>query len=151
MAFRLQEFIHKYEVGAGARIVKFVLAGIVLVSIGVIYDSAGFRNLGTAEGMDAAQLAKRKAVGKGFTTSFVRPFSLYLLAKGRGDPLQLAQTNDPKTLTEHPDLANAPVYPLVLAGALKLMPFSHGDVTRVQGFQVYKPDLWLAILNQLFI
>src|SRR3954463_5784279 len=119
MAFRLQEFIHKYEVGAGARLVKFVLAGIVLVSIAVIYDSVAFRNLGTAEGMDAAQLAQRIAEGKGFTTGFVRPLSLYLLAKGRGDPLQLAQVNDPKILTEHPDLANAPVYPLLLAGALK--------------------------------
>jgi hypothetical protein len=151
MAFRLQEFIHKYEVGAGARLVKFVLAGIVLVSIAVIYDSVAFRNLGTAEGMDAAQLAQRIADGRGFTTGFVRPFSLCLLAKGRGDPLQIGEFKDPKILDEHPDLANAPVYPLVLAGVLKLTPSSHFDVTKVQGFQVYKPDLWLAIFNQFLI
>lgn len=151
MSFRLQEFIHKYEVGAGARLVKFTLAWIVLISLAVIYDSVAFRNLGTAEGMDAAQLAQRIAAGKGFTTGFVRPFSLCLLAKGRGDPLQLAQVTDPKLLVEHPDLANAPAYPLLLAGVFKLLPFTHVDVTKGQGFQIYKPDLWLAIVNQVFI
>ena len=151
MAFRLQEFIHKYEVGAGARLVKFVLAGVVLVTIGLLYDSLEFRNLATVEGMDAAQLGQRIADGKGFTTGVIRPFSLYLLAKGRGDPEQIGGTPGKEILSQHPDVANAPVYPLVLAAALKFTPFPHSDVTKQQGFQIYKPDLWLAIINQIFI
>ncbi|HUR46208.1 MAG TPA: hypothetical protein VMZ27_10065 [Candidatus Saccharimonadales bacterium] len=151
MAFRLQEFIHKYEVGAGARVIKMFLAAIALITLGVLYDSTGFRNMTTAEGMDAAQLGQRIADGKGFTTGLIRPLSLFLLAKGRGDPEQILRPHEQKAVTEHPDLANGPVYPLVLSAVLKLSPVSHLDVTTVQQFQVYKPDLWLAILNQCFI
>jgi hypothetical protein len=38
-----------------------------------------YRNLATQEAMDSAQLARNIAEGKGYTTLFIRPFSLYLV------------------------------------------------------------------------
>ena len=35
----------------------------------------------TPEGMDAAQLARNIAEGRGYTTLFVRPFSLFLVQR----------------------------------------------------------------------
>src|SRR2546425_10314548 len=81
MAIRLQELIHKYELGAGHRTLKFILAFIVMVAVAVCYDLTAFRNLSTQEGMDAAQLARNICQGKGFTTDFIRPLSVHLTAK----------------------------------------------------------------------
>ena len=45
------------------------------------YNWRSFRNLGTQEAMDAAQVARNLAEGRGFTTQFIRPFSIYLVKK----------------------------------------------------------------------
>ena len=37
--------------------------------------------MATQEAMDAAQLARNIAQGKGYTTLFIRPFSMYLVKK----------------------------------------------------------------------
>ena len=158
MSYRIQQVIHALEVGAGAKLIKFMLALIGLLAIATVYDLVAFRNLSTAEGMDAAQVAQRIADGKGFSTGFVRPFSLYLLqkkandAKASGAKDQPSDSNyDPALLTNHPDISNAPAFPVVLAAALKLNPFGHPDVTRERGFAIYTTDLWLAGFNQLLI
>jgi 4-amino-4-deoxy-L-arabinose transferase-like glycosyltransferase len=113
-----------------------------MVGLGVWYDLAAFKNLSTIEGMDAAQLGRNLSKGDGFTTQFVRPFSMHLVQKHRAD-------GDALLAERHPDLANAPLYPLLLAGVLKAMPFGYPDTTAVKQFSVYAPDLWIAIFNQL--
>ena len=161
MAFRLQEIIHKYEVGAGNRLVKLALALIAMVGLAVLYDAVAFRHLATQEGMDAAQLARNISEGRGMTTGFIRPFSMYLLkrkhAESQPQPIVVgkvstnaaAASGDAACLKKpHPDLANAPVYPLLLAGALKLNPFGYPDLTSGKNFTIYKPDLWIAVFNQ---
>lgn len=98
------------------------------------YNWRSFHNLSNPEVMDAAQVGRNLAVGRGYTTQFIRPFSIYLINKrnqaryGNGsaevaaDPAQLKGTH-PEGL--HPDLANPPVYPLVLAGLMKGLPFNY--------------------------
>src|SRR5947207_496248 len=58
----------------------------------------GLRDPATA---DRAQVAVHLAAGKGFTTDFIRPLSRVFVP----DP----------DLANHPDLYNAPVYPIVEA------------------------------------
>src|SRR5258705_2077595 len=126
MAIRLQESIDKYEMGAGHRTLKFILAFIVMVAVAVCYNLAAFRNLSTPEGMDAAQLARNISEGKGFTTDFIRPLSIYLLERktrdiqAPGKPAGPPSTNQPPSAAidvrqklPHPDLANPPVYPIL--------------------------------------
>ena len=68
------------------------------------FFSSEFRGLNLPEAMDVAQVGRHISEGEGFTTSFVRPLSL------AGVP----------RVERHPDLYNAPLYPLVLAVAFNL-------------------------------
>ena len=140
----LQEFIHKLTEGSGNRFLQSVLVFFAMLALTVCYDWAQFKNLSTIEGMDAAQVARRLSEGRGFSTQFVRPFSVYLVRKHH--------QGDGKLNGDHPDLANGPFYPVVLAGALKVNPLGWPDVrpdaNPGQQFSVYVPDLWIAIVNQ---
>lgn len=109
--------------------------------------------------MDAAQLARNISQGKGYTTLFVRPFSIYLVKKHyvskHGLP-PIGQSADTARLSgDHPDLANAPVYPLVLAGLMKVLPFHYAIPAKSTGFWGnegrfwrYQPDFLIALFNQ---
>lgn len=139
MSFRLQEIIHKLEHGPAYRYLAYVVGVIFFITVAVAYDTALYRNLSTIEGMDAAQLARNLAEGKGYHTSFVRPFSLYLLQKH--------QTNALGEL--HPDLANPPVYPSLLAATFKLRPPDYEITAGIDKFRIYAPDLWITGVNQV--
>ncbi len=140
----LQEFIHKITEGGGARFLKWFAAAIALISLAVWYDLSQFKNLSTQEAMDAAQLARRISEGRGYTTDFVRPFSMHLIRQHRAD-------GDPLVKAAHPDLANPPLYPVLLAGVLKAMPFKFPEVARAKAFSVFTPDLWIAAFNQALL
>jgi hypothetical protein len=143
---RFQEYLHRFEVGEGARFLRGAVLLLGLVLLAAAYDSQEFRNLATSEAMDAAQVARNLADGEGFTTKFIRPLSLHLLetraaSAGGG-------TNDPARLRgPHPDLANPPVYPLMLAGVMKILPFNHDLATKAV-FRIHQPDLLIALVNQ---
>lgn len=140
----LQEFIHKLTEGSANRFLQVVLVFFAMFGLAVWYDAAAFKNLSTIEGMDAAQVGRNLAEGHGFSTQFVRPFSMRLLREHAKD----AGLNG-----WHPDLANAPLYPALLAVAFKLNPVSWPDVRPEtnpnQFFSVFEPDLLIAMVNQL--
>src|ERR1043165_5138729 len=92
-----------------------------MVGLSVWYDLAAFKNLSSIEGMDAVQVARNVAEGEGCKTQLVRPLSLHLIRKHRED-------GDARLKGAHPDLANAPLYSLVLAGALKWNPAGWPDI-----------------------
>jgi hypothetical protein len=75
----LQDTIHKWTEGSGARLLRLILVFFGMLGLAVWYDAVAFKNLSTIEAMDAAQLARNISEGKGFTTDFIRPFSMYLL------------------------------------------------------------------------
>jgi hypothetical protein len=141
MSFRLQEIIHKIEQGPAYRYLAYVVGVIFFATVAVFYNVTLSRNLSTIEGMDAAQLARNIAEGKGYTTDFVRPFSIYLLRRHHGD------TNALPAL--HPDLANPPVYPALLAGTLKRMRAGYEITAGIDKFRMYAPDMWITGVNQL--
>jgi hypothetical protein len=140
----LQEIIHRIELGEWTRYLKIGVALLCFVAFAVFYNLREFKNFSTQEAMDNAQLARNIATGRGFTTDFIRPVSIYMLQKhhlatGMGDT-NIIRGN-------HPDLANAPFYPLLLAGAMKVLPFDY-EITKGATFSRYQPEVLLAYLNQ---
>lgn len=138
----IQEWIHKFEVAEGTRYVK--LAAIILgaIALTVTYDMREFRNFSTVTAMDAAQVARNLSEGKGFTTDFIRPLSIYLLEKKRQDPA------NPVLRELHPDLVNPPVYPVLLAGLMQVLPFKF-DIPIDLYFQKHQPEVLIALFNQI--
>jgi len=155
----IQDFIHKFEVGP---LFRYFRAGVVIVVIAIVvvsYNLRSYRNFDTPEAMDSAQLARNLAQGKGYTTDFVRPFSIYLVKKRNEAKFGLApagQNADYGQMKyQHPDIANPPVYPVLLAGLMKVLPFHFTTqskspfLTERGQFSRYQPELIIAALNEL--
>ncbi|MGZ8898946.1 MAG: hypothetical protein ACXW3Z_02535 [Limisphaerales bacterium] len=139
--FGLQEWIHKLEEGDGAKFIRLGLFFLALLALAALWHIREATNFSSMDAMDSAQLARNIADGKGYTTQFVRAFSIALIEQHQG------RTN-PELLTKpHPDLANPPVYPVLLAGLLKLMPVNW-EITE-QFFWRYQPEWFIGGFNQL--
>ncbi len=151
VASYIQTAIHVLEAGAGYRFVR--LAAVLAGFIGLLgyFDVHCYHNFAAPEAMDTAQLARNIADGKGYTTSFVRPFSVFLIQRHNEE---IHQKNPASPATDfarirgpHPDIVNAPVYPVLLAGLLKALPLKYYDVAQGR----YPPEFAIALLNQLFL
>jgi 4-amino-4-deoxy-L-arabinose transferase-like glycosyltransferase len=166
----IQNLIHKLEAGAVPRFFRISALLLAVVALALCYDLHAYRNLATPEGMDAAQLARNISEGRGYTTLFIRPFSLFLVQRHNeaGKPLAPANVNFDfaRVKTAHPDLANPPVYPVLLAGWMKVMPFrypvnvksafwsendSSGKSPTGRLFARYQPDFLIAVFNQILL
>src|SRR4051812_28293226 len=109
----LQGLIHKLEGTQGLRTLKLLIFVLGCASLLIAYDVRCARNMNAPTAMDAAQLARNIAQGRGYTTDCIRPLSIYLIKKQNHD----ASDKDPARLNRnHPDISNPPVYPIVLAG-----------------------------------
>ena len=159
IAEQIQSAIHALEVGRGARVLSVLLILLIFGAMAVLYDTRAYHGFNSPEAMDAAQVARNISEGKGFTTDFIRPFSIYLVSKQNHathpdgtDAFDYAQVNSP-----HPDLANAPLYPMLLAGFMKAWPPQWKVETRkpfwTEGgsFRRYMPEFRIAILNQVLL
>jgi len=153
----LQEFIHNLSVGPGVRYFKTGLITLAVLLLFIGFNWRWYRNFSTPEAMDAAQVARNLAEGRGFTTQFVRPLSIYLVKQrheARFGPASPAA--DPARLRgDHPDLANPPVWPVVLAGLMKVLPFEweigppKPFWSKGGRFWRYQPDFIIAIFGEL--
>lgn len=155
----LQDIIHFIEVGAGKRYLRFLLPCVLILGLVIRYDFHAWQNFFASEAMDSAQLARNIADGKGYTTDYIRPLSISLVQarnQSKGEAASIDQTPDYARLkTGHPDLANPPVYPIVLAGLMKIVPFQYA-VNLKSGFWAnngmfarYQPDFIIGIFNEL--
>ena len=158
---RVQAVIYTLEVGRGAPWLRALALTVSVVALAVLFDSLAYHNFSAPEAMDTAQVARNLAEGRGFTTDFIRPFSIYLVQKHNGDAMADAASTNRADVAElnsgHPDLANPPVYPLLLAGLMTAWP----PEWRVQmmkpfwsengGFARYEPEFRIAILNQVLL
>jgi hypothetical protein len=155
----LQEVIQKLEAGSWTRHLKTSLTVLALLGLVVGYNWRSFRNLGTQEAMDSAQLARNVAQGKGYTTSFVRPLSLYLVKQRSASRSQEGSSSggsDPAQIKgRHPDLANPPVYPGLLAAVMKVVPMKWTINTTKAfwsqdgRFWRYEPDFVISVFNEM--
>ena len=158
----IQKLIHMSETGRGSRYLRFLILGLAVMGLALVYNLRAYRNLATQEAMDSAQLARNIADGKGYTTLFIRPFSLYLVqshneAKNAAAPATTNLDFAHIKYTPHPDLANPPVYPIVLAGLMKVLPF-HYPVelkkpfwSNSNQFWRYQPDFQIAVFNEILL
>ena len=110
--------------------------------------------------MDTAQLARNIAEGRGYSTMFVRPFSMYLVKQNnQGKPVTAENSGlgqPTRIRDDHPDLANAPVYPVMLAALMKVLPFEFPVPAKPKPFWSfsgqfyrYQPDFLISMFNQL--
>ncbi|MEK7708116.1 MAG: glycosyltransferase family 39 protein, partial [Verrucomicrobiota bacterium] len=154
----LQNVIHKLAIGTGLRHLRVGLACLAVVMLAAGYNWRAARNLGTQEAMDTAQVARNLAEGKGYTTQFIRPFSLYLVkqrSEAKFGRVPLGENADYSHIKgRHPDLANPPVYPGVLAALMKVLPFEWviGPPkffwSNDGRFLRYKPDFLIGFFNE---
>ncbi len=162
IAEHIQTAIHTLEVGKYSRWFQLLPLALAVFGLAVLYDLSAYRGFNSMEAMDAAQVARNVAEGRGFSTDFIRPFSVYLVQKHNHDlnSRETSLTNAPdyaRLNSPHPDLANAPVYPLLLAGIFKVWspdwkvnlrdPFWSASGK----FQRYKPEFVITVLNQLLL
>jgi 4-amino-4-deoxy-L-arabinose transferase-like glycosyltransferase len=155
----IQDWIHRVEEGGGLRYLKYILVVFAFVAMVLGYNYRGFKNMSNLEAMDNAQLARNISEHEGYKTQFVRPFSIYLLEKAATEkygPAPIGESNDRAQLrTMHPDISNPPVYPVVLAGLMKVVPFKYAIGApksvwnRGGSFWMYQPDFVISVFNQL--
>jgi 4-amino-4-deoxy-L-arabinose transferase-like glycosyltransferase len=163
---KLQKAIHRLEVGGGTRYVQIGFAVLALLLFAVCYNWRAFRNMSCPEAMDAAQVARNLASGDGYTTLFIRPLSVHLLqSQGQAagqKSLGFGNAEAARLNGMHPDLANPPAYPVVLAGLMwtldktRIFPFHYAIPSKPQpfwskdnGFWRYQPDFLISVFNQL--
>jgi len=158
----IQRLIHMLDVGVVSRHLQFLVLGLAVVGLALVYNLHAYRNFATPEAMDSAQLARNIAEGKGYTTLFIRPFSLYLVQRhneARHAPAPAATNLDFAQIksTLHPDLANPPVYPIMLAALMKARTFRYpvepmkpfwGENSH---FLRYQPDFLIAVFNEVLL
>ena len=153
---RIQTLIHKLEVESGARWQNYLMMMLAVLALAVWYDTHCYHNFDSAEAMDAAQVGRNLSEGKGFSTEYIRPFDIYLLQRRNGTTVGGGTgAGDPARLNgRHPDLANAPLYPLLLAGLFNLhktnWSVEHRKSFWSDGgrFLRYKPEFFIALFNQ---
>lgn len=142
----IQDFIHKLEEGQGVRVVRWIALILCLAALTAVYDIREFKNFSSQEAMDMAQLGRNIAEGKGYTTDFIRPFSFHLqqrhaVQNGRGD-------GSASLRGAHPDITNPPVYPLLLAAVMKVLPFQY-EIVQGNEYAAYQPEVLIALVNQV--
>jgi hypothetical protein len=146
----IQEAIHKIEVAGGMRYLRVGLVVLAVLGVTAFYNSNCFKNMGSQEAMDSAQLARNIAQGKGYTTDFIRPFSMFLFRRHneQNPSPQATRLSDLTSIKDrHPDISNPPAYPLVLAGLMKVLPFRCELPSGT--FRRYQPDFLIGAFNQL--
>jgi hypothetical protein len=135
----LQEWIHHWEEGAGARALKVAAAVLAFIALACLYDVLAFQGFSSEEAMETSQLARNLSEGHGYVTKSIRPLTIYLLQQA--GPAGQGQRPVPLPV---PDLNNPPVYPLLLAAVMKVLPFSFAD----SQYWFYQPERWIAVFNQ---
>jgi len=146
----IQTAIHMLEAGAGHLLVRWVAIAFAVLGLVGYYDVHCYHNFSSPEAMDTAQVARNLAEGRGYTTQFIRPFSLYLVQRHneevhRRHPTAV-DTDFARIRKQHPDIVNPPVWPAVEAGVLKCLPRNTG----LSG-NTYLPEFAIALVNQLFL
>ncbi len=159
---RIQHLIHALEVGRFSRWVQLLPLAVAVIALAVLYDLSSYRGFNSPEAMDAAQVARNVADGRGYTTDFIRPFSVYLIQKHNHEihAGEIQMTNEvdfAQIKGMHPDLANPPVYPTVLATLIKVWTPEWKVQTRKPfwsaggRFVRYQPEFRIAIMNQALL
>ncbi len=140
---RLQEWIHHWEVGAGAKLLRVLAAILGFVAVAGLVDALAYPGLcfTSEEAMENAQLARNISRGKGYTTESVRPLAAYLIGR-EANPGEAGRVLRKPV----PDVSNAPVYPVLLAGLMSVLHFDYVADDNQDWY--FTPDRWIGLFNQ---
>ena len=122
---------------------RWILA-FIIVSISMFQLFLTYRGMDQPVAMDMAQIGRQIARGEGFTSKFIRPIDVWdQNKKNNGKPLNFDQFTD----TNH-----APLYPYVLAGAIKATGFDDFQARRMNEKEsnVYAGDRVIAATSTAF-
>ena len=120
------------------------ILGFIIVSLCMFQLCLTYRGMDQPVAMDMAQIGRQIARGEGFTTKFIRPIDVWDQdKKNRKKPLNF---------NNFPETDNAPLYPYVLAGAIKATGFDKFENKRmVEGASnVYAGDYVVAGTSTFF-
>jgi hypothetical protein len=145
MMHKVQEWIHRIEVGDRSHWLRAAVALMALMVVSALFLLFEFQNLSAPQAMDAAQVGRQLARGEGFTTRLIRPFSVRLL-EDRAADLGLTDADSGRLARLHPDLANPPLYPALLGAVFKLAGPDYAILSGPQ-FVVYEPDRLVVAVN----
>ena len=143
---RVQNLVYTLEVGVGAKVLKTLLYIMFMLLLSVLFVATQYSGFNQMRSMDQAQLARRFAERGQLQTGVVRPASLWLLAENN-KLMVPSETGARARILDHPDLVNAPLYPVVLGTAFRLFRTDFSPATG----QKFSPEQWVIIpLNLLF-
>ena len=110
---RVQGWIVRMDIGASEHWFRFVLFCLLVGLVMLVYTGTQFHGLRDREAMDAAQLARNLARGKGYVTQNLRPVDLaYLNAIYQNTPARKPLSQGRNAI---PELWMPPVYPALIA------------------------------------
>ncbi|HTI72458.1 MAG TPA: hypothetical protein VMF06_20960 [Candidatus Limnocylindria bacterium] len=140
----IQQWIYVLEEGAGRLWVRRGLLLMVAICLAGLFHLNRARNFVSPEAMDMAQLGRNIAEGRGYTTWNIRPLSVALQSA--------ALTNAGKSPFEilkkpHADISNPPLYPMVLAGVLKVLPESTRHAMTGKSRTRPTPEIAIGLFN----
>ena len=104
------------------------LLALVVTSLCMLQLCLTYRGLNDATAMDMAQVARQIARGEGFTTKFIRPIDVWDFSKETSKKKENASID----FDHFPEANHAPLYPYVLAAAIKM--------TGYDDFQAHRMD-----------
>ncbi len=155
-SIRLHSWILALESNRGRRILWVLAGSLALAALMVWFDLSCYRGLSAPDAMEMAQVARNLATGHGFRTQAITPFREYLADRhSPGDTTSSLLLSQPGGY--YPDLVQPPLYPCILAAALKLTKpdYSINNGKRFWSanghFKRYKPEFFIAIFNQLLL
>jgi hypothetical protein len=136
---RVQSTVRSLDQGRLGRFVKGAMFAALIASLSLLYLFVQFNGLATADAIDQAQIARRLADGKGFTTDYIRPLAISLVRReGETNPLDLRQ---------FPDFFQSPLHPWVSSLGLRLIK---GEWKMKPTDIIYSGDRVVAAVSMLF-
>jgi len=140
-----QDLIRSLDTGRGGRLVALAAGFSVLLLLSLLLAWKQFHGPATEDTLLQADLGRQLARGEGFTTLVNFPqTAAFLQARG-----QRFEPGKP-----YPELHHAPLYPLLIAGGLRLVPGSvrEGWLASLQPPpDGYGGDYYLLVLNVLLL
>lgn len=135
----VQTTVHSLDQGKLAFLIRIGMILALVIATSLLYLFVQFRGFSLPSAMDQAQIARNLANGQGFTTLFIRPAALGMLANKNSSP-------DPVDLEKFPDFYQSPLNPWVNSLALR---FFKGDLKMTPTDLVYFGERIITSLSVL--
>ncbi len=142
-----QRIVYWIDIGLGKKITQAVALAAITVIYSFYHGYKRYNGPGQEEVIEMAVLGKQLSEGKGFSTSVIYPQAVALLESRKSDYVYTADE-------QHPDLYQAPLYPLILAGGLKIMTPTMREkiwkdpLSKARGvYPAFNGDYYLLVIN----